>query len=87
MNYEPLRRSWQRLPHPIRWVVVATVGVTLVVLGLIFMLIPGPGMPLFILGFAILATEFAWAQLVLDRLKHHGAKLGAYLKHTLTRGR
>ena len=85
MNYEPFRRNWRRLPHPIRWVVVATVGATLVVLGLVFMLIPGPGMPLFILGFAILATEFAWAQFVLDRLKHHGARFGAYLKHKFTR--
>ena len=62
---------WKRLPHPLRWVVVATIGSTLVVLGLIFMVLPGPGIPLVIAGLAILATEFTWAELLLNRTKHH----------------
>jgi uncharacterized protein (TIGR02611 family) len=46
---------------------VFTVGVTVLVGGLIMMVAPGPGILGIILGLAILATEFAWAQ----RALHH----------------
>lgn len=38
------------------------------------MFLPGPGIPLIIGGLAILATEFAWAEVLLNRTKHHAAK-------------
>mgnify|MGYP003333099656 CR=1 FL=1 len=66
---------WKRLPHPLRWVVVATIGSTLVVLGLIFMVLPGPGIPLVIAGLAILATEFTWAEILLHKTKHHAKRI------------
>jgi uncharacterized protein (TIGR02611 family) len=66
-----VKRVWRKLPHPLRWLTVATVGVTLLVVGLIFMVLPGPGIPLIIAGLAILATEFAWAEVLLNRTKHH----------------
>jgi len=31
---------WRALPHPFRWVIVATVGSTLVLLGIVFAFIP-----------------------------------------------
>lgn len=64
-------KLWRKLPHPLRWLTVATVGATLVVLGIIFLVLPGPGIPLIIAGLAILATEFAWAEVLLNRTKHH----------------
>ena len=67
--------AWRLLPHPIRWVIVATVGATLVVLGLVFMVLPGPGIPLVIAGFVILASEFAWAEVVLQRIRHDGKRV------------
>jgi uncharacterized protein (TIGR02611 family) len=70
-----VKDNWKKLPHPIRWIVASTVGFTLVVLGLIFMVLPGPGIPLVIAGLAILATEFAWAEIVLNRTKDHATKL------------
>ena len=66
-----LKENWKRLPHPFRWVIAATTGSTLVILGLIFMVLPGPGIPLVISGLAILATEFTWAEIVLNRTRHH----------------
>lgn len=66
---------WNALPHPIRWVVAATVGGTLLVLGLLFLVLPGPGIPLIIAGLAILATEFTWAELLLHKAKHHSKKI------------
>lgn len=63
---------WRQLPHPVRWVSVALVGVLLIVLGLagvVLPLLPGPA--LIIAGLIVLATEFAWARVVLDRVRHH----------------
>ena len=76
---------WRQLPHPLRWVVVATVGTTLVLLGIVFVFIPGPGLPLIVLGVAILATEFAWAQVVYIRIKKETDKLTARAKKAFKR--
>ena len=67
-----VKNNWKRLPHPLRWVVVATVGTTLVGLGITGLVLPViPGIPLMIAGFALLATEFAWAEVLLNRTKTH----------------
>lgn len=68
---------WRHLPHPVRWVVVATVGATLIALGLLFMVLPGPGIPLVIAGFVILASEFAWAEVVVQRMRKQSDRLAA----------
>lgn len=66
-----VKQNWKRLPHPIRWVVVATVGGTLVVVGLTGLVLPViPGIPLMLAGFALLASEFAWAEVLLNRTKN-----------------
>jgi uncharacterized protein YqgC (DUF456 family) len=65
-----VKNNWKRLPHPIRWVVAATVGGTLVLVGLTGLILPViPGIPMMIAGFAILASEFTWAEIVLNRTK------------------
>jgi uncharacterized protein YqgC (DUF456 family) len=67
-----VKNNWKRLPHPIRWIIAATVGGTLVILGLTGLVLPIiPGIPLLIAGFAILASEFAWAEVLLNRTKLH----------------
>ena len=76
---------WRQLPHPFRWVIVATVGSTLVLLGIVFVFIPGPGLPLIVLGVAILATEFAWAQVVYIRIKNEADKMSARAKKVFKR--
>ncbi|MFD0691968.1 PGPGW domain-containing protein [Actinomadura fibrosa] len=48
---------------------VFTVGLTVLVGGLVMMVTPGPGIVAIVLGLAILATEFAWAQRALHRAK------------------
>ena len=65
-----VKNNWKRLPHPIRWVVVASVGSTFVGLGLLGLVLPViPGVPLLIAGLALLATEFAWAEVLLNHTK------------------
>ena len=80
-----LSNVWRQLPHPLRWVIAATVGTTLVLLGIIFIFIPGPGLPLIVLGVAILATEFAWAQVVYIRIKKETDKLTARARKAFKR--
>ena len=53
-------RNTKRIAVLIAGVAVLGAGVTMLVL-------PGPGIVVIILGFAILATEFAWAERALDR--------------------
>lgn len=48
-------------------VTVFTVGVAVVLTGLVMLLTPGPGWLGIVLGFAILASEFVWARHVLRR--------------------
>jgi uncharacterized protein (TIGR02611 family) len=76
---------WKHLPHPLRWIIVATVGSTIVLLGIVFLFIPGPGLPLVVLGVAILATEFAWAQVVYARIKDETEKMTARAKKAFKR--
>jgi uncharacterized membrane protein YbaN (DUF454 family) len=67
---DKLKSIWKALPHPVRWVFVALVGVTLIILGLagvVLPLLPGPA--LIIAGLVVLASEFAWARVVLQRVK------------------
>lgn len=50
-------------------VTVFTVGVVVVLAGLVMLLTPGPGWLGIVLGFAILASEFVWARRALRRAK------------------
>jgi len=47
------------------------VGLTLVGIGIALLVLPGPGIVVIIAGLAILASEFVWAQSLLDRAKAH----------------
>jgi uncharacterized protein (TIGR02611 family) len=78
---------WKHLPHPLRWIIVAAVGSTFSILGILFLFIPGPGLPLLVLGVAILATEFAWAEVVFARLKKETDKFTAQAKRVIRRRR
>lgn len=41
--------------------IVATIGTSLLILGLIMLVTPGPGWATIFLGLVVLASEFAWA--------------------------
>ncbi len=60
-----------------RRIVVAVVGVTVVLIGVVMLLTPGPGLVVIPLGLAILSIEFAWAKLwlkrVRERISEHGS--------------
>jgi uncharacterized protein (TIGR02611 family) len=48
---------------------VSIAGGLLVLVGLVLIVLPGPGIPLIIAGLAILATEYVWAQRALNYAK------------------
>ena len=50
------------LPHPIRWALTMLIGVILLVLGLVMMVTPGPGLLFIFFGLSILALELEWAR-------------------------
>lgn len=67
-----MKNNWKRLPHPFRWVVVAVIGSSLILVGLTGLVLPViPGIPMMIAGLAVLASEFAWAEVLLNRTKNH----------------
>lgn len=57
--------------HHTKRVVIALVGATVILIGFAFFLLPGPGLLIVIVGLAVLATEFAWAQGLLHRAREH----------------
>ncbi len=50
-------------------------GFTLLVVGIVMLVTPGPGWLVIIGGLAMLAAEFVWARRLLDRLKSQGERL------------
>jgi tellurite resistance protein TerC len=50
-----------------RRVIKIVVGFTIVLLGGIMLLLPGPGVVTIIVGLALLGTEFVWAKKLLKR--------------------
>ena len=80
MVRQALGTVWRRAPQRLRKTIVALIGGTIVLLGLALIVLPGPfTLPLLILGFAILGSEFAWAARALHEVKtrmERGAQLG-----------
>jgi len=54
--------------------IVLVVGLTIVVGGVAMFVLPGPGILVVIAGLAILATEFVWARLLLQRARAYAKK-------------
>lgn len=72
---EGTRQEDKMLLHAARKVVVLVVGGTVLILGIIMLVTPGPGIAGVIAGLAILATEFVWAKVLLKRMKDRAATL------------
>lgn len=72
----PVQRLWKGLPKPLRQAIVLVVGLTLVLIGTVLIVLPGPfTMPFVIAGLFILALEFAWAERILVQSRNQAKKL------------
>ena len=53
----------------IKRIVVAIIGTTVLVIGILLLVLPGPAFIVIPLGLGILATEFMWARRLLSKFK------------------
>jgi len=60
---------WSMSYRAARRVVVAVVGVTVVLVGVAMLVLPGPAIVVIPAGLGILALEFAWAKRLLEKAK------------------
>lgn len=63
--------------------VVLIVGLSVLLVGLAMVVLPGPAFIVVPLGLAILATEFIWARRLLARLKREISNAGEAIKNRL----
>ena len=52
-----------------RRIVIAVVGFTVLLAGIVMLVMPGPGLVVIPMGLAILGVEFAWARVFLKRVR------------------
>lgn len=60
--YRATKSLWQ--------LIILVAGVTVVALGIILLVLPGPGLLVIFLGLLLLSTEFAWAHVPLNKIRH-----------------
>jgi Flp pilus assembly protein TadB len=66
-------------------IAISLVGAALVLAGLAMLALPGPGILVVALGFAVLGTEYAWAAAALDRTKRLASQAGGIARDQVTR--
>ena len=57
------------LPAPVRKLIVAVIGLTILLIGVAMTVLPGPAFIVIPIGLGVLATEFAWARRVIRRTR------------------
>lgn len=62
-------------------IVIAVIGGTILLGGIIMLITPGPGVVSILLGLAILAAEFTWARLWLKKVSHSVTPEGRQALH------
>ncbi|MEY2481576.1 MAG: hypothetical protein QOK24_104 [Verrucomicrobiota bacterium] len=67
--------SLKDLPAPMRKLIVAVIGGTIVLIGIVMILLPGPAVIVIPVGLGVLATEFAWARRLVRRTRVMIAKV------------
>jgi tellurite resistance protein TerC len=62
-------------PRQARRVVICVVGFTLLILGVLMTVLPGPAFVVIPAGLAVLALEFTWAAFLLEHAKRFARKM------------
>ena len=61
--------------RPLRRAVVLMAGIIVLLLGIVMLIAPGPGILTMMLGLGILATEFVWARRLLKRIREKAIRI------------
>ena len=64
-----------------RRIAIGILGGTVLLLGIVMMVTPGPGIAGILAGLGILAIEFAWARIWLGKIKAKAAELTHNFRH------
>jgi tellurite resistance protein TerC len=65
----------------LRRIIILVLGTSVIIVGIIMIVTPGPAIVVIPAGLAILATEFVWARIILKKFKH---KFVHYSKETIS---
>jgi tellurite resistance protein TerC len=81
----PFRKFFHRvgldlIPPIIRRTIIALIGGTIVLIGLLLIFLPGPGALVILVGLAVLGTEFVWAKRLIRRARELGKQGTDYVK-------
>lgn len=66
-------------------IAVTILGAAFVLAGIAMLVLPGPGILVVAVGFAILGTEYAWAAAALERTKRAAAQAGNLARDGVTK--
>ena len=70
------RKIWRQMPSALRKTIVSVIGFTLIALGGVLLILPGPfTFPPVIAGLFILALEFTWAKSLLTKAQDSAKKV------------
>jgi tellurite resistance protein TerC len=76
-----MNNTWDITYRLAKRVVIAVVGGTVLLIGLVMLVLPGPGLLVIPIGLGILGIEFAWARVWLKRVKQKGTELADKFKN------
>jgi tellurite resistance protein TerC len=77
-----------RTVEQVRRIFRIVAGFTLLGVGVVMIVTPGPGWLTILVGLGLLAAEFVWARRLMDRLKQHGNRIrehGVRIKEAVLR--
>jgi len=70
------RKIWRGVPTPVRKLIVIVIGFTLIAIGGVLVILPGPfTLPFVIGGLFVLAIEFTWARSLLNKAQKSAKKV------------
>jgi len=70
------RKIWRQVPTPVRKLIVVVIGFTLIAIGGVLIILPGPfTLPFVIGGLFVLAIEFTWAKSLLTKAQESAKKV------------
>jgi len=73
-SFEKLRQAAAPAWRASRKVVIAAAGASVVAVGILMLVLPGPAFIVIPAGLAILGIEFAWARRALGHVREHGER-------------
>jgi len=89
-NVHPFRKFFQRfgldlIPPIVRRTLIAVVGTTILLIGLLLIVLPGPGVLVILVGLAVLGSEFVWARRLVLRARQLGKQGQDYVRSLVSK--